>query len=105
VPLDSSLQWRAFRRVVADLRARGNDVLVLVGPFNENMVAEDNRAAYRQIHDGIVAWLKKNEVTEVAPEPLPTELYADASHPLTEGYELLARELLADKEFKNWINK
>jgi hypothetical protein len=105
VALDSSLQWRAFQRVIAILRQRGNDVLVLVGPFNEQMVAEDNRAAYRQIHDGIVAWLKQNRIPNMAPDTLPSALYADASHPLTEGYKLLAQRLYSDEGFRTWLKK
>jgi hypothetical protein len=76
-----------------------------MGPFNEHMIAEDNRAAYHQIRDGILAWLKQNRVIAVAPETLPSELYADASHPLTDGYKLLARRLYADEAFRAWLKK
>ena len=94
VPLEASLQWRAFQQVVAILQNRDNQVLVVVGPFNEHMIAEDNRAAYQAIHQGIVAWLKQNHIPSVIPESLPSDLYADASHPLTHGYQLLAQRLL-----------
>ena len=57
VDLDASLQWRAFQRMIGRLRERGNDVLVVLGPFNEHLMAEDNRPAYRKIRDGIAAWL------------------------------------------------
>ena len=66
--------------------SRGNDVLVVLGPFNEHMLAEDNRPAYRKIRDGIAAWLGQNQIPAVVPETLPSDLYADASHPLTDGY-------------------
>jgi hypothetical protein len=105
VPLDSSLQWHAFQRVVQILRQRGDDVLVLVGPFNEHMVAEDNRPAFRALHDGILDWLIKNHVTAVAPEALPSDLYADASHPLTEGYKQLAHRLFTDEQFQTWLRR
>jgi len=105
VGIDASLQWQAFQRAVATLRARGNDVLVLLGPFNEHMIAEDNRPVYRALHDAIVAWLKQNQVPTVAPEPLRSELYADASHPLTDGYQLLAAQLYSDPAFQSWLKK
>src|SRR5271163_3336875 len=60
VDLDSSLQWNAFRRLVRTLRGRGNDVFVILGPFNEHIVAEDSRAPYRKLRDGVVAWLTEN---------------------------------------------
>jgi hypothetical protein len=103
VPLDSSLQWRAFRRVLRTLRARGNDVLVIVGPFNEHFMAEDNRPACRKIRDGIEAWLAENHVPHVTPETLPSDLYADDCHPLTEGYQLLARRLYENPAFQQWL--
>jgi hypothetical protein len=103
VDLGSSLQWRAFQRVLATLKDRGNDVLVVLGPFNEHMLSEDNRPAYRKIRDGIVAWLGQRQIPAVVPETLPSELYADASHPLTEGYELLAKRIYADQRFRGWL--
>jgi len=103
VELDQSIQWAAFRRLVELLRSRGNDVLVVVGPFNEDIMAEDNRPAYRRLRDGVGEWLAKNHVAHVVPETLPSALYADASHPLTEGYQLLASHLISDAAFKEWL--
>lgn len=102
VPLDASLQWAAFQRLTQLLRARGNDVLVVVGPFNEHLMAEDNRAAYRQLRDGVAAWLKHNGIPHITSEPLPSSLYADASHPLSEGYRTLAQQLHRDATFQAW---
>ncbi|MFI5380523.1 MAG: hypothetical protein ACHRHE_14595 [Tepidisphaerales bacterium] len=103
VPLDDSLQWQAFQRVVGHLRSRGNDVLVVVGPFNEHMVAADQRPTYRAMRDGIAAWLAQNRVAFVVPDTLPSELYADASHPLTDGYALLARNICRLETFRQWL--
>ncbi|HOY59305.1 MAG TPA: hypothetical protein PK640_14375 [Verrucomicrobiota bacterium] len=105
VRLNSSLQWQAFERVIALLRARGNDVLVVLGPFNEHIMAEDNRAAYRTLRDGIADWLRQNQVSLIVPATLPSELYADASHPLTEGYQLLATRICADASFQQWSKR
>jgi hypothetical protein len=105
VPSEASLQWRGFQRLVETLRARGNDLLVVVGPFNEHMIAEDNRAPFLKLREDIVTWLKANHVAHVVPGVLPSELYADASHPLTEGYKLLAHRLFADEQFQAWLRK
>jgi hypothetical protein len=103
VELDASLQWQAFQRLVLHLQKRGNEVLVLLGPFNEHMLAEDNRAAYQKLRAGIAAWLKENQIPVIVPEVLPSELYADASHPLTEGYALLAKRVYAEETFRQWL--
>jgi lysophospholipase L1-like esterase len=103
VDLNASLQWHAFQRMIGRLRERGNDVLVVLGPFNEHLMAEENRPEYRKIRDGIAAWLEQNRIPAVVPDTLPSELYADASHPLTQGYELLAKRIYADGGFRKWL--
>ncbi|MGA2543777.1 MAG: hypothetical protein ABSG78_19685 [Verrucomicrobiota bacterium] len=103
VALDASLQWQAFRRVLQTLRARGNDVMVILGPFNEHFMADDNQPAYRKIRGGIEAWLTENHVPHLTPETLPGTLYADDCHPLTEGYQLLAKRLYANPTFQEWL--
>lgn len=103
VDADHSLQWQAFQRVVRLLRERGNDVLVVLGPFNEHMIAADQLPQYRKLRDSIASSLRTDGVTLIVPDPLPSELYADASHPLTSGYLLLARRLVDDQHFKRWI--
>jgi hypothetical protein len=105
VGLDTSLQWGAFRRVVKTLRERGNDVFVILGPFNEHMVAQESLPPYRKLREGVLAWLTENKVPHLAPEVLPSPLYADASHPLTDGYALLARQTLGNEEFQQWLRR
>jgi lysophospholipase L1-like esterase len=102
VDLNTSLQWGAFRQIVKTLRERGNDVFVIVGPFNEHMLAETSRAPYRKLRDGVTAWLEENKIPHLVPETLPSMLYADASHPLTDGYALLANQTLDSNAFKSW---
>ena len=79
--------------------------MVVLGPFNEHMMAEDNQAAFNKIRDGIEAWLKENQIPHVVPGTLPSQLYADASHPLTGGYQLLAKQLYATDTFRDWVKR
>jgi hypothetical protein len=105
VNLDASVQWKAFERLVKLLRDRGNDVLVVIGPFNEHMIALDQRGQYRAIRDDIRSQLSRERIPVIVPETLAPNLYADASHPLTEGYAALARELSQDPAFQKWLAK
>jgi hypothetical protein len=93
VELETSLQWRAFQRVVDVLQRRGNRVFVLVGPFNEHLLKKENQPAYQKVKATIETWLRVNQVAHLVPPPLPSELYGDASHPLGAGYAQLARQL------------
>jgi len=103
VELDQSLQWASFQRLLKLLQSRDNDVLVLVGPFNDHILAGENRPAFQRLRDGIAEWLTRNHIACVLPEALPSALYADASHPLTEGYQLLASRLNNDAAFQKWM--
>lgn len=99
VDLDSSLQWLLFRRAVERLQTRGNRVFVLVGPFNEHMLTAENAVVYHTLKGKIERWLTKNRIPHLMAAPLAAELYADSSHPLPEGYILLAQQLTADPAF------
>jgi hypothetical protein len=99
VELETSLQWHAFQGVVELLHQRGNRVFVVVGPFNEHLLTAASRKRYQQVKATITAWLKANQIAHVAPAPLPSEQYGDASHPLAAGYALLAKQLLKDRNF------
>jgi hypothetical protein len=99
VDLRSSLQWQSFQSTVRILEARRNRVFVLVGPFNEHMLKEPSLKAYRRIKDEIAAWLEMKGIPHFLPAVLPSELYADASHPLGPGYAALARQHLAEEGF------
>jgi hypothetical protein len=105
VALDRSMQWAAFQRLVRLLRQRGNDVLVIVGPFNEHMIAAPQRPTFQGLRDGIAAWLASERVPAIVPPALDSSLYADASHPLTEGYAELARQIAHDQTFRDWLAK
>ncbi len=103
VAAGASLQWASFQRTVQRLRDRGADLLVVVGPFNEPMLGAGNKAAYAALHGQVVAWLAEHRIPHTVPPALPAELYADASHPLTAGYELLARRLWETAGFREWL--
>jgi hypothetical protein len=94
VGLEASYQWRSFRRAVEALKRNGNGLFVVVGPFNEHLIAPSAAGGYRAIKEGVERWLSENGVPHAAPPPLPSELYADSSHPLAAGYQQLARQLL-----------
>ena len=99
VDLDDSFQWRCFQRTIEILTARGNRVFVVVGPFNEHMLSKKALATYAKMTAKARIWLRDRNIPHYAPKPLPTGTYADASHPLGEGYALLAGKLLANEAF------
>ena len=53
----NSLQWRFFKRSIDVLKARGNRVFVLLGPFNEHMLTDRSRERYHQVRDFLEAEL------------------------------------------------
>jgi hypothetical protein len=99
VSIENSLQWRFFKHSVELLERRGNRVFVLVGPFNEHILKDASIDVYRQMKRKIEAWLKQNNIPYYMPEALPSSMYRDASHPLSEGYAELARQLSENESF------
>ncbi len=103
VPLEQSFQWWCFRQTVELLQSRGNHVFVVVGPFNEHMLTPESRARYQQLKQKASQWLQSVHVPYAVPEPLPSPMYSDASHPLADGYRLLAQRLLQNRLFQQFI--
>lgn len=93
VSMETSLQWQAFGRLLDLLEARGNRVFVLIGPLNEHMLEPSAASAYREILALAESWLASRGIPHHTPKVLPSEHYADLSHPLPEGYATLAGEL------------
>ncbi len=100
VALDSSLQWLSFRRAIEILRQRKNRVVVLLTPFNEHMLTAESRARFAKLKSEVEASLRENKITFITPNLLPSESYADASHPLSVGYKQLADEIFASGLFQ-----
>lgn len=91
-------------RMVSLLEARGNDVIIVMGPFNEHIMTPENANVFRQLQVEAVEQLDHGR-TVVVPNSLRSELYGDASHPLTDGYRNLAQQLLDDADFLRWLNQ
>jgi hypothetical protein len=103
VKLETSLQWKLFRKSVELLSERGNSVFVLIGPFNEHMLKGQSIETYRQMKSEIALWLQQNNIAYYMAPALPSELYADASHPLDKGYAMIAKQLLENELFISTI--
>ena len=105
VELDSSYQWNSFKKVINILKSRNNEVLVVVGPFNEYMMSAKSATRYKELKVEMESWLKQNNVTFYTAPELPSQFYADASHPLAEGYGILAENLLKTPFLDSYTNK
>jgi hypothetical protein len=57
------------------------------------MLAPSSRAEYREILVEVEDWLKERKLPYYLPPLLPSELYADLSHPLGQGYARVAQGL------------
>jgi hypothetical protein len=96
VELETSQQWRGFQRAIEVLRARGNRVYVIIGPLNEHMITPSNAEVYRGMLRGAETWLRDHGLAYSRLPLLPSESYADLSHPLGPGYAFLAEQIWED---------
>ena len=105
VKVEESLQWSFFEQAIETLESRGNKVFVLVGPYNRHMLKEASAVVYDQLMLDIGARLKEKNIPHFLPPTLPSEKYADSSHPLAEGYEMPAAEILKNEAFIDFVKK
>ncbi|MGD0112887.1 MAG: hypothetical protein ABSD48_13590 [Armatimonadota bacterium] len=101
--MERSYQWRSFKRVVSELRSRKNRVFVIIGPFNTYALTPESRARYAGLKRTMEQWLDRERIPYSAPRLLPTDLYADVSHPLGDGYRSMAKELWESPTFQSWL--
>ena len=95
VSIDSSRQYAAFRRVIADLRRRANQVTVVLGTVNPHMQTPGSLERYHKLRAEVKADLEKMPGVAVIDLPeLESSEYADASHPLAAGYRKLAKYMV-----------
>ncbi|NQT16978.1 MAG: hypothetical protein HQ582_29745 [Planctomycetes bacterium] len=99
VELETSFQWGRFTRTIDTLRRRGNRVFVFVGPYNEHKLTDESLEIYQARKREAEAWFQEYDIPYAIPPALASEQYADASHPLDEGYRTLAEWLWENEAF------
>ena len=100
-----SLQWSFTKKLIELLRSRDNKVFVLVGPFNPYVLTQESLARYTLVRQEMEGQLEALQVSHFSVPALPSQDYADASHPLKEGYREMAEELRESKPFQEWIKQ
>ena len=102
---EESFQWRAFRTAIEILRTRNNTVFIVLGPFNPYILSKKSLGRYNRMKGKIEAWLNERGIEYNSVPDLSSENYADASHPLKEGYARIAEGLFETDSFRRWVEK
>ena len=105
VKAEESFQWNSFKKVIEILKSRKNKVFVLLGPFNPYILTEESLNRYNVMKDEMETWLKENGTMYYSVPDLPSEYYADASHPLRKGYMKIAKDLYRRESFQKWLER
>jgi hypothetical protein len=103
VQVEESFQWASFTEAVNILKSRNNDVFVTLGPFNPYILTEESLARYNNMKGQMEAWLEEKGIDYKSLPDLPSENYADASHPLKEGYARIAQQLFDTQSFMKQV--
>lgn len=105
VSLTDSFQWKYFVKSIKLLQSKGNKVFIMVGPINPHMLTPESLRRYRALQSDIAVWLEQNHIDYFIVPDMPSHLYVDASHPLKEGYDIIAQRMFTDDKFLNWSAK
>ena len=103
VPPEESFQWSSFKKAIRILKARNNEVFVTIGPFNPYILTERSLSRYNSMKKEMESWLGREGISYRPLQALSSEYYADASHPLKEGYARIAEELFETESFRQWM--
>jgi hypothetical protein len=87
------------------LRKKDSEVFVMVGPVNPHILTPESRILLEKLYSDTAAWLKDNDIVHFVVPEMEPGFYADATHPTAAGYELIAEQMLADENVRNWIDK
>jgi len=105
VNVEGSFQWYSFKEAIKTLKSRKNEVFVTLGPFNPYILTEESLSRYNSMKIQMERWLGNEGIAYKSLSDLPSEYYADASHPLKEGYAKIAEELFEAESFREWVGK
>ena len=94
VQLTGSRQWCALTDTAKLLKSRGNDVTIMIGGINPGLLDEQTLSGLRKLRTEAAKLLSQENIHSITLPELDAALYADASHPLGDGYALLASDLL-----------
>ena len=87
-------------KVIETLQQRHCKVYVLVGPFNEHMLKKESLLVYNKMLKEAESQLQEKDIMYHRFSIVPSNYYADASHPLAEGYKMLAERLYVSESFQ-----
>ncbi len=87
---DASRQWKSFLTLIRLLKERDNHVYVIAGTVNPHMQSAESLRRYRELRSEVLRRFQLEDVEVIDLPELPSDEYADASHPLAPGYQRLA---------------
>lgn len=93
IPPEKSRQWKALTEIINILQRNNNKVLVMLGPINPYILTPESLSKYRKLQNEMKDFLDKKNVASYIVPDMPSETYADASHPLEKGYQIIADKL------------
>ena len=87
---EKSRQFKAFLELAEILKARNNELTIVLGTINPYMQKPDTLKRYHQVRSAAAKLLTDKGFKVMDLPELKSSDYADASHPLPNGYEVLA---------------
>jgi len=93
VEIEKSIQWKYLLKTISYLKKNGNDIIVLITPFNTYMLTDQSRDKYYSIISDIRKELSGTDINFIIPEIQEKNFFADSSHFTAEGYRAIATEI------------
>ncbi|MBT4484656.1 MAG: hypothetical protein HOC71_13375 [Candidatus Latescibacteria bacterium] len=105
VEISESIQFECFVNAIKKLSKNNSRVFILLGPFNHHMLTPESRERLFDMMDDV------KKVFDDMGYPyfdtlkinLPSNTFADTCHLLKDGHIILAREIIKDTRFQQWL--
>jgi len=103
--IGESVQWELYLKALRVLKKRGNNVFILLGPYNSYCLTEASRGHLFAMMDEVKKKLAELGYSyfDATRDLLPSGQFADQCHLLRDGHVLLARALVKDAAFQKWL--
>jgi len=106
IPISESVQFECFLKTITMLKKRDIGFFVLIGPYNPYILTPGSRARLDILLEAVKRSFLENRIPFFdAGSKLPSEELADgAGHMLSGGHDMLAKEMLRNEGFREWLS-
>ncbi|MFC1691951.1 hypothetical protein ACFL1R_00420 [Candidatus Latescibacterota bacterium] len=107
VSINESMQWQCYFNALESLKKVNARVFVLLGPYNTHALTPDSIKRLKSMIGDVKKSLDDSGILyfDSMENNLPSDTFGDSCHLLKDGHLMLARNLMNDTRFREWLKE